>query len=428
MVGLPDRRTCLQVGYGGGVGGNGRDLGPSVSNEQAEELSRVVSRVVRARVRDRDLADDLVQETLALVLARQSDLDPDAVRPYAIVTAQNVVASARRADGRSARNAHRLIDLRTAGLPEEEVLHRDERRSMSEAMGQLSEKDRNILVSHEVLDISTKELAEGHGTTPGAIAVRLAAARAKLRLEYVLSLRREPALPPRCRSVLVALSANDRRRQVALGAREHLSSCERCAGLSEPLLGRSRASAALLPLLAAREVLTGAGASARRHPTRTAMASVVAAVAAVALVGQAVGGDGERPSRAPVSAAAPEAAPDPGPVSVDGRPLGDLSVERRAALVGRPVSVRAAVVSDVPADEGFWLDDGAGARVWVQLTTGSESSIAIAPGMRVSFEGRLAETTRDFAGRAGVAADEGAGELLEGRVHIEVPADAVVAA
>jgi serine/threonine-protein kinase RsbT len=59
-------------------------------------------------------------------------------------------------------------------------------------------------------------------------------------VEYLLEL--EQAEPPtaRCRPVLLALSAGDRRRQRDLDAGGHLLACGWCARLSEPLLDRRR--------------------------------------------------------------------------------------------------------------------------------------------------------------------------------------------
>src|SRR3954449_8559319 len=56
-------------------------------------LIPIVRRIVAARVPDRATADDLVQETLARVLAAVGRIEPGMVEPYAIVTARNVVAS-----------------------------------------------------------------------------------------------------------------------------------------------------------------------------------------------------------------------------------------------------------------------------------------------------------------------------------------------
>jgi hypothetical protein len=306
---------------------------------------------------------------------------------------------------------------------------------MSLAMSNLSERDREMLISHEVNDVTTRELAEGDDTTPGAIAVRLAAARAKLRVEYVLSHRREAPLPRECKSVLVAVSAGDRRRQRSLDADGHLTTCERCATLSEPLLSRSRASAALLPVVALRGALERAGAAMRRHPARTtATGATAVAIAAGLLVAQGAGDDGRR--QAPVVAGADEAAPaptptepgpvGPGPVTVGGVRLGTIPRERAVALVGRAVEVRAAVVSAVPSDEGFWLDGGDGERSWVQLGTSGESAVTVAPGDLVTFTGTLVATTPEHPAEAGLAPEQGADELLARGVHVEVPADDVV--
>jgi RNA polymerase sigma factor (sigma-70 family) len=404
----------------------------SAPDEQVAELARVVRRVVRARVRDHHLAEDLVQETLARVYAHQPALEPEEARPFAIVVAKNLVTSTRRADGRRAGNAHRLVDLRTVEPPEDAVVRRDERTSMSRAMANLNDRDREVLLSHEVHDVSTRDIAEGDGTTPGAIAVRLAAARAKLRVEYVLSLRREPPLEPRCRSVLVALSAGDRRRQAALDADGHLRTCGRCSRLSEPLRERRRASAVLLPLLAVRDLLGRTGSAIRRNPGPSAAGAAAVAVAAAVLAAQ-VGGGGDTGPEAPAAQGRPPAAtaapPPPagtepvgGPVTVDGTALGRLAPPDLAALVGSPVTVQDATVSSVPADEGFWIDDGAGGRFWVQLTGTGESPVAIEPGTPVSFTGVLTSTPADFSSAVGLDAAEGSSDLDARAVHIEVAA------
>ena len=393
--------------------------------EEVDELTAVVRRVVRARVRDPHLVDDIVQETLTRVLAQGDEVDPVARRPYAIVTATNLVSSTFRAEGRRARGMHRLVDPAASDLPEDELVRGDERESMSHAITRLNERDREVLISHEVHDVSTKALASGAGTSAGAIAVRLAAARAKLRLEYVLAHRREDPLPAHCRSVLLALSAGDRRRQSALDAEGHVGSCDRCSELSKPLLARSRATVALVPLLAVRWVLEHGSSAVRRHPR--ASAAGAAAAAAVLVVGQAVvtapPEGGEPP---PVEAAAPQSERPPedaaGPVAVDGADVRSLPADQ---LAGRPVQVRSAVIESVPADEGFWIQDGSGGRIWVQLTTHDESAIEIRAGERVTFDGVLVETPEAFPTQVGAEPPEGAAELVPGGAHIEVPAAGV---
>lgn len=326
-------------------------MATAATDDDVLEALPVVRRVVGARVRDGAVADDLVQETMARVLSARARLDAGAVRPFAIVTARNLVASLARGDDRRRRHAHRLVDLRQAPDPGDEVVGTEERASLNEALANLPGRDRDALVAHAVDGASTADLAERHGTTPGAVAVRLAAARAKLRVEYVLSLRRVRELPtPRCRPVLMALSAADTRRQRALDAGGHLLDCATCASLADPLVERRRRLAALWPFaLLLRKV--------RERPRTSAAAGVGAAVVAGALLW---------PSTAP-----PPPPPPAPPVSAPARP---------------EVVVEDGTVVEVPADEAFVVEVRPGERVLVRLTrTGAESLVRIRPGQHVSF-------------------------------------------
>src|SRR5512146_2941690 len=84
-------------------------------------LIPIVRRVVAARIPDQATADDLVQETLARVLAAAGRVEPGMLEPYAIVTARNVVNSLWRDQDRQRRNQHRVVDLRPADTPDEDV-------------------------------------------------------------------------------------------------------------------------------------------------------------------------------------------------------------------------------------------------------------------------------------------------------------------
>jgi RNA polymerase sigma factor (sigma-70 family) len=207
------------------------------------ELVPLLRRVIGARVRDRHVVEDLVQETLTRVMAARRRLEPRTLAPYAVVTARNLTRSLATSADRGRRHAHRLIDLREPVLPEEETLRREERRAITTALGRLSEQDQEALVAHEVEGTDTTTLAARRDSTPGAVAAQLSRARARLRVEYLLEL--EQADPPtvRCRPVLLALSAGDRRRQRDLDAGGHLLACTWCARLSEPLLDRMRSAA-----------------------------------------------------------------------------------------------------------------------------------------------------------------------------------------
>jgi serine/threonine-protein kinase RsbT len=197
--------------------------------------------VVRARVDDPALADDLVQETIARVLAAEERVDPALLEPYAIVTARNVIASHWREQDRRRRNEHRVLDPPTDVPADEGILAEADRRAVAEALATLPEAERRTLLAHEVAGQDTRSLAAERGSTAGAIAAQLHRTRARVRVEYLLAL--DDVDPPtlRCRPVLYAVSSGDRRRQREVDAEQHLLECELCARLSGPLAERGQA-------------------------------------------------------------------------------------------------------------------------------------------------------------------------------------------
>jgi RNA polymerase sigma factor (sigma-70 family) len=213
-----------------------------LQHDDVVELRPLLRRVIGARVRDRHVVEDLVQETLARVMAARQRLEPRALAPYAVVTARNLTRSLATSEQRSRRHAHRLIDLREPVSPEEEALRREESRAITTALGKLPQHDQEALVAHEVEGTDTTTLAASRDSTPGAVAAQLSRARARLRVEYLLELEQDEPPTARCRPVLLALSAGDRRRQRDLDAGGHLLACAWCARLSGPLLDRGRAA------------------------------------------------------------------------------------------------------------------------------------------------------------------------------------------
>jgi len=213
-------------------------------------LLPMVRRVVGARVKDVTLAEDLVQETLARVLAAAERVDSDMLEPYAIVTARNLIASTWEEKDRHRRNQHRVVDLRPAQAPDESLLAREEQEAVAEALGRLSERERSTLLAHEVAGRDTHSLAEELGSSAGAVAAQLNRTRARLRVEYLLALEKTEPPTDRCRPVLLAISGGDRRRQREVGAARHLLECDLCARLSEPLMqrGQQRDDEARIPI------------------------------------------------------------------------------------------------------------------------------------------------------------------------------------
>lgn len=202
------------------------------------DLIPVVRRVLSAWVRDTDLVDDLVQETLARVMAARDRIERDTLAPYAIVTARNLVYSHGKTDERARRNAHLLAEEPSDQPMDSEILRQDEVTIVVAALSRLAPKEREVLLAHEVEGTGTAALAARRGSTPGAIAAQLNRTRAKLRVEYLLA--QAGITPPsdRCRPVLYALSVGDRRRQRDLDTAGHLLECDPCLRLSAELFDR----------------------------------------------------------------------------------------------------------------------------------------------------------------------------------------------
>ena len=201
-------------------------------------LIPMLRRIVGARVGQHPAAEDLVQEALVRVLEAEDRIDPGMIEPYAIATVRNVVATMWRREDREARNRHRAHDPSQPDEAEQIVVASEEQSAISEALRRLTDREREVLLAHEVSGRATASLAEDTGSTAGAVAAQLKRTRARLRVEYLLALEGSEPPTDRCRAVLLALSSADRRRQREVDAARHLLECELCARLSQPLLGR----------------------------------------------------------------------------------------------------------------------------------------------------------------------------------------------
>jgi RNA polymerase sigma factor (sigma-70 family) len=398
-------------------------------HEDILELEPTLRRVVGARVRDPDTVDDLVQEALARVIAVRGRLDDEALAPYAIVTARNLVTSLAREEERGRRHRPRLVDPTEPERPEDAALRQEEAAAVEAALSRLPDHEREAVVAHEVEGVDTATLAEARRSTPGAVGVQLARTRARLRLDYLLALRRVELPTARCRPVLLALSMGDRRRQLALDAGGHLMQCPTCASLSRPLVERRRSIAVLLPLLALWWLWRRIQAWASRKPVLASLAAVSAAtVTGLVLVPPLVEHD-QAPRPAPTTTTLPPGATAPGGggggsgvrLVVPGRSL--LPVPGREVLArhaGQRVRGVNVPTRGVYADEGFWAGTGTGDQLWVQLAGRGESPFRVRPGQRATFTGRLVPSPPGFAERVGMVPSEGA--TLAGRQahHIEV--------
>ena len=192
------------------------------------DLVPMLRRVVGSRVKDPHTVEDLVQETLARVMAARSRLATEKLAPYAAVTARNLVATMAEKNDRARDRSHLLVEAGEPEAPVQDLLRQEDRSSLVDALTNLPVGDRDLLIAHEVEGQDTLTLAADRGSTPGAVAARLNRARANLRIEYILV---EEAIDPpsdRCRPVLRALSLGDRRRQRELDVDRHVLGCPAC--------------------------------------------------------------------------------------------------------------------------------------------------------------------------------------------------------
>jgi RNA polymerase sigma factor (sigma-70 family) len=221
-------------------------VAPSVQSSESASPPDVagllpsVRRFIASRVSDPTTVEDLTQETLTRVLAAADRVAPEMIEPYAIVTARNIVASMWKEQDRHRRNQYRVVDLRAPQAPDDNLLEKEEQDAMSKALARLSDRERHLLLAHEVAGQDTQSLAAEFRSTPGAVAAQLYRTRARVRVEYLLASERREPPSDTCRPVLMALSTGDRRRQSELDAARHLLECSICARLSGPLVERNQ--------------------------------------------------------------------------------------------------------------------------------------------------------------------------------------------
>ena len=365
-------------------------------------VREVVEHFVAARTRDDP--EDLVQEAMARLLESRDRLEPEAWAPYAVVTARNLLVNRERQRNLADRQRHRLHVPEQAEPADDPVLLAEQHDALLRAVGRLPEADRRLLRTHYADDD-----AERTRSVTGAQAARLARARARLRVDYLLEHGRVRLPSAACRGVLEALSAGDRRRQERLDAAGHLLSCPTCAAHGPALVERSRARVGMGALAWPAVLAALVWQEAKAHPVTS---TVTAATVAAGLGGAAVLA-GTGPAPAPAPAAAPPT----------------VAVDRRAVLPDLPAGALptgTAVATDVPvsavpADEGFWVGTGPGHRLWVQLrVVGGESPVAVRPGDVVSFTGVVARLPAGFAGRVGLTGPEGAAELERAQGYLDV--------
>lgn len=274
----------------GGPPGTPEDA--ALSAQDLAELHEPLRRFLLRQTRDPHEAEDLTQETLARVWASRARLDADAALPYALTTARNLLRSEQRRLQVERRHQHRLLDPASPPDPQTVLVRAEEREAVRTALGALDVTDHALLAAHYGEQPGngssgptgaggSRRVARAPSRGPG-VSSRLARARARARLDYLLALRRLEVSDPQCRAVLESLSSGDRRLQARTGASEHAATCPVCRDCADALTGRRRALFGVLPVPLL--LLQPWRRAFRRAPRSTVTASALTGAAAVTSV------------------------------------------------------------------------------------------------------------------------------------------------
>ncbi len=143
--------------------------------------------VVRSRVQEADAVEDIMQN-IALALVRQRDAlkDISQVGAWLYQVAVRQIMMYRRTTGRRRNFENRLaaqVTERTAAAPDPvaSVLAAEKQEAVREAVGKLSELDRQVLMLKYVEGWTYRQLAEMLGVSEDTIEYRLLKARRRLK-------------------------------------------------------------------------------------------------------------------------------------------------------------------------------------------------------------------------------------------------------
>ena len=132
--------------------------------------------------------DDIVQDAFIKVHRRLDRYDPDRpFRPWLMAFVANEASHRRRSRARRQNLAERFSSspATSESTPEDEALVAADRRKLWQALQDLSEKDRRVIVYRHLLEMSEIETAAAIGCPVGTVKSRLA--RALKRLRVILS-------------------------------------------------------------------------------------------------------------------------------------------------------------------------------------------------------------------------------------------------
>jgi RNA polymerase sigma-70 factor (ECF subfamily) len=140
-----------------------------------------LTRAARALTRDREDADDLVQDTLLRILARENAVEADAPGAYLHQALRNqYVSSLRRRDRRPRTAPLECEDFRLVAPPGREPCSIVATREVIGAIASLPADQRDVVASVDVAGFGYKETAETLRIPIGTVMSRLHRGRARL--------------------------------------------------------------------------------------------------------------------------------------------------------------------------------------------------------------------------------------------------------
>jgi RNA polymerase sigma-70 factor (ECF subfamily) len=137
-----------------------------------EDLPRLY-RAARAWTRSREEAEDLVQETVAKVLARPRFLRGEDEFGYLLRALRNTLVSQRRAQSRRPQTMPLVEDLSVAGRSGDDPAEAVQNRQVYAAIHELPEEFRDAVVAVDVAGLSYAEAARALGVPEGTLTSRL---------------------------------------------------------------------------------------------------------------------------------------------------------------------------------------------------------------------------------------------------------------
>jgi RNA polymerase sigma-70 factor, ECF subfamily len=142
----------------------------------ADQLPRLYP-AARAWTRSREEAEDLVQETVARVLARPRFLRGEDEVGYLLRALRNTLVSQRRAESRRPATAELVEEVAANSRASDDPAEAVEIRQIYAAIGRLPDEFRDALVAVDIAGLSYQEAARNLGVPEGTLTSRLFRAR-----------------------------------------------------------------------------------------------------------------------------------------------------------------------------------------------------------------------------------------------------------